>query len=230
MRILLVEDEREVAEFLKAHLKMESFVVDIAEDGERGAYLGKTNTYCLILLDACLPKKAGIDVLKELRAHGIVEPIIVLSATTEAEAKITFLNAGADDYVVKTAPFRELLARIRAVRRRPQVIKEEIFSVGNLTLDVKRHVVTRGERAIYLTQKEFILLAYLMKHSGTALSRCAILEHVWDLNADPFSNTIEAHILNLRKKIHEEGEEELIHTIPKVGYKIAALRAASASY
>lgn len=221
MRILLIDDERDVTDFLQTQLKTESFVVDVATDGERGSSLGKMNDYDLIVLDNLLPKKSGLEVLCDIRGYGKRTPILVLSVTEDTITKVAFLNAGADDYVVKPCSFVELLARIRALLRRPSVIESDILIVGNLVVDVKKHLVKRGETEIYLTQKEFILLEYLLKNKGSVVSRTALLDHGWDMNADPFSNIIEAHILNLRKKVDRIGEKKLIETISGIGYRIS---------
>ncbi|MFA5750604.1 MAG: response regulator transcription factor, partial [Candidatus Shapirobacteria bacterium] len=161
MRILIIDDEKEITDFLATHLRSESFAVDVASDGESGSYLGRTNDYALILLDVTLPKKSGLDVLKELRLQGKMMPVIVLSVTSETETKIDFLNAGADDYLVKPSSYFELLARIRALLRRPAIIKEDILTLDTLVVDVKKHEVTRSKKPIQLTQKEFMLLAFL---------------------------------------------------------------------
>ena len=219
MRILVIEDEKEINAFLKLSLESECFIVDVAEDGERGSFLARTNEYDVIILDNILPKKIGLDVCKEIRASGKTTPIIVLSVKSETTTKVDLLNAGADDYLIKPFSLDELLARIRALLRRPQQIEDEILEIDDLSLDTKRHTVKRATKEIYLTRKEFILLEYLMKNRSIVLSRGMILEHVWDMNADPFSNTIESHILSLRRKIDAKGKK-LIQTVPGRGYKI----------
>ncbi len=220
MRILLIEDEKGIVDFLKPSLEAEPFVVDIAIDGERGSYLGRTNDYDLIVLDNILPKKNGLEVCKEIRKAGKTLPILVLSVKTETITKIELLNAGADDYLSKPFSLEELRARIRALLRRPKQIESEILTINDLTLDMKRCAVRRGKKEIYLTRKEFMLLEYLIRNPGIVLSRGMIMEHVWDMNADPFSNTIESHILSLRRKINFPGKKKLIHTISGRGYKI----------
>lgn len=223
MRILIIEDEKEIINFLKLALKAECFAVDTAEDGERGSFLARTNDYDLIILDNVLPKKIGIEVCKEIRARGKTMPIIVLSVKSEATTKVDLLNAGADDYLIKPFSLDELLARIRALLRRPKNIESEILKLDDLTLDTKKHLVKRGQKEIYLTRKEFTLLEYFMKNLGIVLSRGMMMEHVWDMNADPFSNTIESHILSLRRKVDLKGKKKLIHTVPGRGYKIDLL-------
>ncbi len=220
MRILLVEDEPQIINFLKSSLEAELFAVDIAEDGEKGSYFARTNDYDLIVLDNILPKKTGLEVCKEIRASKKATPIIVLSVKAEPITKAQLLNAGADDYLSKPFSLEELIARIRALLRRPQHIDSEILTIDDLVLDTKKCLVERGNKEIYLTRKEFMLLEYLLKNKGIVLSRGMIMEHVWDMSMDPFSNTIESHILSLRHKIDLPGKKKLIHTIPGRGYEI----------
>lgn len=219
MRILIVEDEPKISAAIKHALEAEFFAVDIAADGEQGAWLGRTNEYDCIMLDNLLPKKTGQEVCVELRAHAITTPILMLSVKSETTTKVDMLNAGADDYMTKPFSNDELIARIRALLRRPKKSTEELLTVGAITLNNKRHVITKDEVEIYLTKKEFMLLEYLMQNKGEVLSRGMIMEHVWDMNADPFSNTIESHIRSLRKKL-DNGSHEWIQTIPGRGYKL----------
>ncbi|MDP2598789.1 MAG: response regulator transcription factor [Candidatus Liptonbacteria bacterium] len=220
MRILLIEDERGVIDFLKPGLEAEPFVIDVAEDGERGSYLARTNEYDAIILDNILPKKNGLMVCKEIRGAKKDMPILVLSVKSETVTKIEFLNAGADDYLIKPFSLEELRARIRALLRRPKEIQSEILALDDLVIDTRRCLVRRGKRDVHLTRKEFMLLEYLLKHKGVVLSRGMIMEHVWDMSVDPFSNTIESHILSLRKKIDFSGKRKLIRTVSGRGYKI----------
>ncbi len=220
MKILVIEDEPGIINFLKAGLESEYFVVDVAEDGEKGSYLARTNEYDAIILDNMLPEKSGAEVCEEIRRDGKTTPIIMLSARAEMSTKVELLNKGADDYLTKPFSLEELIARIRALLRRPAAISSDILEVGDLVMDTKQHLTRRGGREIYLTKKEFMLLELLMRRKGAVVSRGAIMEHVWDMNADPFSNTLESHILNLRKKISTKGKSPLIQTVPGVGYKI----------
>ena len=220
MRLLIVEDEKEIQNILKKGLKAECFAVDTADDGKEGLELALINEYDIIILDNVLPFKQGIDVCKELRTAGKTTPIIMLSVKSETTTKVELLNAGADDYLTKPFSLEELLARIRALLRRPKDIKGDVLKTDNLVLDTKRHSVKRGKEDIYLTRKEFMLLEYLLRNKNIVLSRGMILEHVWDMNADPFSNTIESHILSLRKKIDFKNMDKLIQTISGRGYKI----------
>ncbi len=220
MRVLVVEDESAISQFLKTSLEAESFAVDVAEDGEKGSSLARTNEYDLMILDNVLPKKFGLQVCREVRESGKSLPILMLSVKAETDMKVQLLNAGADDYLLKPFSFAELLARIKALLRRPKQMEGEILYADDLALDTKKHKVIKGEREIHLTRKEFTLLEYLLRNKGTALSRGMIMEHVWDMAVDPFSNTIESHILSLRKKLDCKTRESLIQTISGVGYKI----------
>ena len=223
MRVLVVEDEEGIARFLKAGLESEYFAVDVAEDGERGSYLERTNDYDIIILDNMLPGKNGAEVCDDIRKSGRNTPIIMLSARAEMSIKVELLNKGADDYLTKPFSLEELLARIRALLRRPAHVAPDLLEIEDLVLDTKKHLVTRKGKEIYLTRKEFMLLEYLLRNKGTAVSRGMILEHVWDINVDPFSNTVESHILNIRKKVNDKGRKNLIHTLPGIGYKISAI-------
>lgn len=220
MRILIVEDDPKINSFLKGALESEYFVVDSAVDGEEGISFARTNVYDVIILDSMLPKWGGIDVCLVLREEGNTTPIIGLSVRSETVNKVQFLNAGADDYLTKPFSFEELIARVRALLRRPQVLQTEVLEIEDVALNARRHVVTKNGAEVYLTRKEFLLLEYLMQNKGTVLTRGMILEHVWDMNADPFSNTIETHIMSLRKKIDPKGQSRLIQTVSGVGYKI----------
>lgn len=220
MRILVVEDEKKISEFLKTSLQAEYYVVDVVVDGEEGSFVARSNDYDLVILDNILPKKTGLQVCQEIRESGKTMPILILSVKSDTSEKVSFLNAGADDYLIKPFSLEELLARVKALLRRPQEIEEEVFEVEDLVLDTRRHTVTRGGKDVYLTRKEFMLLSYLLRNRGVVLSRGMIMEHVWDMNADPFSNTIESHVLSLRKKIDSHVVKKLIHTVPGRGYKL----------
>lgn len=222
MRILVIEDEQEIRDFLKRSLEEECFVVDAAEDGARGLFLAQTNDYDLIVLDNVLPKKSGLEVCQALRAEGRSTPVIIVSVKNETVTKVDLLNAGADDYLTKPFSLQELLARIRALLRRPQGVTSEVLTIADITLDTKRHVLHHANQEVYLTRKEFMLLEYLMRNPGIVLSRAMIMEHVWDMNADPFSNTIESHILSLRRKLDQPHPHKLIQTVPGRGYKISS--------
>lgn len=222
MKILVVEDEAKIASFLKQSLEAEYFVVDVAEDGEKGSYLARTSSYDLMILDNMLPKKTGLDVCREIREAGISTPILVLSVQGESTQKVDLLDAGADDYLTKPFSLAELLARIRVLLRRPRALEGEVLSIEDIALDSKAYTVKKSGKPVHLTRKEFMLLQYLLRNQGSVLSRGMILEHVWDMSTDIFSNTIESHILSLRKKIGDTGKTRLIQTVSGRGYKIEA--------
>jgi len=219
MNLLIVDDDKEIVNFLKPSLKAEGFVVDTADNGEDGLYKSQINNYDLIILDNILPKKTGLQICSELRKEEKCVPILILSARSETETKTDFLNSGADDYVVKPFAFAELLARIKALLRRPKNIEHNIFKVNDLVLDTEGHTVILGGKELHLTMKEFSLLEYFMKNKDRVLSRGEILEHVWGSDADIFTNTIEMHVANLRRKIGQNHKKEFICTIPGMGYK-----------
>jgi len=221
MRILIIEDNREIRENLKFGLEAESFAVDVAEDGEKGSYIARTNDYDLIILDNKLPKKTGPEVCEDIRRIGKSTPIILLSVESEISEKVRLLRAGADDYMTKPFSFKELLARIRAILRRPNVSIPEKLELGDISINSITQEVKKGAKNLYLTRKEYSLLELLIRHHDEVVSRGAIMEHVWDMDGNPFSNTIETHVFNLRKKI-EVGKHRLIWNVPGRGYKITA--------
>ena len=223
MRILVIEDDKDIGEFLEASLKSELYSVDLANDGETGSFMARTNEYDLIILDYALPKKDGKEVCKEIREAGKSVPIIMLTVQSELPDKIEMLNLGADDYMTKPFSFDELLARSRAVMRRPKQIQSDILQLDDLKVDSIRYRVYRGEKEVVLTRKEFQLLEYLLRNRENVVSRGMIMEHVWDKHGDIFSNTIETHILNLRKKIEDAGKRRLIHTVPGRGYRVGLI-------
>jgi DNA-binding response OmpR family regulator len=220
MKILIVEDEKEILDYLKKGLSSQAFVVDTAQDGEQGLYLAQKGNYDLMVLDNMMPKKSGIEVCESLRAEGNNIPIIILSVKADTDMKVKMLNAGADDYLTKPFSLEELLARIKALLRRPKKLVGDILNIDNLSLDLKKRKAERGGKDIYLRKKEFLLLEYFLKNPGTVLSRSMIMDHVWDTNVDIFSNTVEAHIRSIRKKIEFKGQKKLIHNISGWGYKI----------
>lgn len=220
MKILFIEDDTSIRNVLRISFESEGHVVDEAEDGDRGSYLARTNEYDLILLDNNLPKKGGKQVCLEIRNANIHTPIMLLSAKSEVTEKVALFELGADDYVTKPFSYEELTARINALIRRPKQIETSVHKVKDLYLNSDTCEVTKSDKRIYLTRKEFSLLELLMKNRDKVISRGSIMDHVWDLNMDPFSNTLETHIMNIRKKIGDTKENRIIQNVPGRGYKI----------
>lgn len=218
MKLLVVEDDPDISDFIKEGFAAEGFAVDTAQNGEQGSYLARTTAYDAIILDFSLPHKNGLEVCEEIRTGGSSVPIIFLSVLNDTQKKILALSKGADDYLTKPFFFEELRERIRALLRRPHKLENRILSVGDLSLDMEKRIVERDGKIIYLTRKEYNLLEYLMRNSEIAVSRSMILEHVWNADSDPLSNTVEAHILRLRKKINSGHNHEFIKNIPGRGY------------
>jgi heavy metal response regulator len=218
MRILIVEDEKKVAAFIKKGLEEETYAVDIASDGEEGLHLGEQNPYDLIILDLMLPKINGLEILSLLRAKKIETPILLLTAKDSVEDKVEGLNQGADDYLTKPFAFSELLARIRVLLRRGKTETKTTLEIADLTLDLVSHKVSRGNEEIELTGKEYSLLEYFMRNQEKVLTRTMIAEHVWDYNFDTFTNVIDVYVNHLRKKIDKNFPAKLLHTLRGVGY------------
>lgn len=220
MRILIIDDDTSLLASLRLSLESESYAVDTCSDGESGSYFARTNEYDVIILDIVLPKKTGHIVCADVRKAGRHTPIIGLTVLGSSGDAVRFLECGGDDYMAKPFSFDELRARIRCLMRRPRTMVEDVLEIDTLRLDAQRHIVSRNETFIYLTRKEFALLEFLMRHKQKIVSRGMIMEHVWNIDSDPFSNTIEAHILNLRRKIEQPNQPKLIHNIPGRGYTI----------
>lgn len=218
MRLLVVEDEKKVASFIKKGLEEEHYAVDIAEDGEMGLYMAETNDYDLIVLDLMIPKIDGWELLRRIRANRNNVPILILTARDSVEDRVRGLNGGCDDYLTKPFAFAELLARIRALLRREKLEKEPLLKVGDLTLSLVTHKVVRKGKEIELTSKEYALLEYFMRNPDRILTRAMIAEHVWDYHFDSMTNVIDVYVNYLRKKIDKDFEPKLIHTIRGVGY------------
>src|SRR3989344_3825149 len=223
MKVLIVEDDPDMAKVLKAGLEAGSHTVDVAPDGADGSFLARSFDYDLILLDYSLPKKNGMAVLKELRSANKGTPVIFLSVTDDPYIKVEALNSGADDYVIKPVSFEELNARILAVSRRGKNLKGNILHVDDLAMNQETCEVKRNGEVILLTNKEYSLLEYFMRNPNQVLTRPLIMEHVWSADQDPFSNTVEAHIRNLRMKINTENNKKLIITVPGRGYILRGL-------
>lgn len=218
MRILVVEDDRKLVEVLRQGLKENGFAVDTAADGNQGLELALATSYDAIILDLMLPGISGIDLLKELRARHGVAPVLILSARSAVEDRIRGLDLGADDYLAKPFSFQELLARLRAITRRPAVEPKNTLAAGDLELDVARREVRRAGRPIELTAKEFSLLELLLRKKGVVVTRGMILDRVWDLDYDGGSNLVEVYINYLRRKVDQDFEPKLIQTVRGSGY------------
>jgi DNA-binding response OmpR family regulator len=220
MRILVVEDEKRLAEFIKNGLEEQKYSVDAAFDGESAEFLAMTNDYDLIILDILLPKKNGWEVCESLRNAGIEIPIIMLSALGDVSDRIKGLEKGADDYLTKPFVIAELLARVNALLRRAHKITQPVIKIHDLELDTTTRKVKRAGKNIQLTNKEFALLEYLIMNKNRVVTRTMISEHVWDIHFDAGSNVIDVIINFLRKKIDVEVGAKLIHTIRGSGYML----------
>lgn len=218
MRLLVVEDDAKLGGLLRQGLKEEGFAVDLATNGSEGLSLATATDYDAILLDLMLPGVDGLHVLSQLRQRGRAVPVLVLSVRSALEDRITGLDAGADDYLAKPFDFQELLARLRAITRRPQVAPQVLLTAADLELDAARHVVKRAGQPIDLTAKEFALLEYLLRNRDRVVTRRMVLEHVWDLDYDGGSNLVEVYVTYLRRKVDQQFEPKLIHTVRGVGY------------
>ena len=220
MRILVIEDEQKVADFIKRGLKEEGYSVDVACDGEEGYFLAKDNEYDVIILDLMLPKMDGITLCKKLRAEKITTPILMLTAKDSVKDKVIGLDSGANDYLTKPFSFEELLARIRVLLRKDRTATPTKLQIGDLILDLLTHKVSRAGKEISLTNKEYALLEYLMRNASSIITRTMISEHVWDINFDTFTNVIDVYVNYLRNKIDKGYKKKLIHTIRGRGYMI----------
>ncbi|MDE3056604.1 MAG: response regulator transcription factor [Bacteroidota bacterium] len=216
MKILVVEDEKKVAAFIKKGLEQELYAVDVAHDGEEGTRRALSQQYDLLILDILMPKKDGLALLQELRANNISSPVLMITAKGAVEDKVKGLDTGADDYLVKPFAFAELLARVRSLLRRSD--SSTHLSCGDLTLDLVSHKAKRGDCIIDLTAKEFMLLEYFMRNKDKELSRTTIAEHIWHYNFDTGTNIIDVFVNHLRAKIDGVSGKRLIHTVRGVGY------------
>jgi heavy metal response regulator len=222
MRLLVIEDEKKVARFIKKGLEEEGYAVDLAFDGEEGLVMLLDQVHDLILLDIALPKIDGLQVLKKLRERKVRIPVLLLTVRATLEDKVLGLDSGADDYLTKPFAFQELLARIRALLRRKGEVRDPLLRVEDLVLDPARRLVTRGGEKIDLTSKEFALLEYLMRNAGRVVSRAMISEHVWNYDFDTETNVIDVYINYLRRKIDFGRDEKLIRTVRGSGYVLKA--------
>lgn len=221
MKVLIVEDEEKIANSLKHGLTQEAYAVDVVKDGKEGYEMASYEDYDVIILDLMLPNMDGIAICEKLRKEKITTPILILSARNETEDKIKGLDVGADDYLSKPFSFEELLARVRALARRPRSAIGTVLEVEDLTLNTITSEVKRGEKVLTLSGKEFALLEYLMRHKGTIVKKDQIISHVWDYDSDVLPNSVEVYITHLRNKIDKPfAGKNLITTVRGFGYKI----------
>lgn len=218
MKVLVIEDDPTVGQFVKRGLEEQRWTVDLVADGEEGEALARSQPYDLLILDLRLPGRGGQEVLRALRHRGIETPVLVLTAQDAVDAKVETLRAGADDYVTKPFAFEELLARAEALGRRPRAITSPRITVADLVVDLDAREVTRAGQRIELTPKEFLVLEYLARHAGRVLSRTLITEYAWGYHFDPGTNIVDVVITHLRKKIDAAHERKLITTVRGVGY------------
>ena len=220
MRIILIEDDKKIAAFIKKGLEEERYAVDVFHNGEDGAYWATVNDYDLIILDIMLPGKDGIEICNEIRHKNILTPILMLTAKTSVGDRVKGLDTGADDYLTKPFAFEELFARVRSLLRRNQAYKTKTLKIADLELDPASRKVSRAGKKIALTGKEYALLEYLMRNKGRVLTETMIIDHVWDMNFDPESNIVNVYIHHLREKVDRGFGKKLIHTIRSLGYTI----------
>ena len=220
MRLLVIEDERKIARVITESLKREKYAVDAAYDGEEGFNLADSQPYDLLIVDRMLPGLEGTEIVKKLRENGKNMPILFLTALSTTEDKTLGLDVGADDYLTKPFAIDELLARVRALLRRPPIQQPDILKIDDLKIDKQQQTVTRAGKTIDLTSKEYALLEYLMLHPNQILSKETLIDHVWDFDADILPNNVEAYIKNLRQKIDKPFKKQLIKTVRGFGYRI----------
>ena len=218
MRILVIEDDPTVGQYVKRGLEEHRWAVDLTTDGEEGERRASSEAYDLIVLDMRLPGKSGLDVLQSLRAKGFERPVLVLTAQDAVDAKVMTLRAGADDYVTKPFAFEELLARVEALARRPRSLASPVMQVGDLAIDQATREVRRAGELIELTPKEYTVLEYLARHAGRVMSRTLITEYAWGYHFDPGTNIVDVVINHLRKKVDARHARKLISTVRGVGY------------
>ena len=221
MRLLVVEDDREAASYLRKAFREAGHVCEVAADGEEGLALALDEQFDVFVIDRMLPKRDGLSLISEIRKRGVSTPVLILSALGQVDDRVTGLRAGGDDYLAKPYAFSELLARIESLARRvaPQSA-DTVYRVGDLELDRLSHTVTRAGKEIPLQPREFRLLEYLMRHAGHVVTRTMLLENVWDYHFDPQTNVIDVHVSRLRSKIDKGHDRQLLHTVRGTGYMI----------
>ncbi len=221
MRLLLIEDDRDAADYLRKAFREAGHVVDHAADGEEGLALALDGRYDVLVVDRMLPRRDGLSVVSELRKRGEATPVLILSALGQVDDRVVGLRAGGDDYLPKPYAFTELLARVEALSRRaaPQSA-DTLYKVGDLELDRLAHRVSRGGKDVPLQPREFRLLEYLMRHAGQVVTRTMLLENVWDYHFDPQTNVIDVHVSRLRSKIDKGFDVPLLHTVRGAGYMV----------
>ena len=222
MHVLVVEDEAQIADFISRGLSEQGYAVDVARDGEEAISWNEVAVFDAIVLDVMLPGPDGIEVCRTLRSKGLSTPILMLTARDSVEDRVTGLDSGADDYLVKPFAFVELLARLRALMRRESAVQGNVIRVGDLTLDTTTWEVSRNGLVIELTTKESRLIEYLMRHPNQVLTRTMISEHVWNYDFDNATNVIDVHIRNLRRKIDDPFPSKLIQTVRGAGYRVSS--------
>ncbi len=220
MKVLVIEDDRTVGQYVKRGLEEHRIHADLVDDGMEGLRLASGGLYDLLVLDLRLPGMTGLEVLRTLRDRDVTTPVLVLTAQDAVDFKVQALRMGADDYVTKPFAFEELLARVEALSRRPKELKLPVLRVADLELDTATREVRRGGGAIELTPKEYAVLEYLMRHAGRVLSRTLITEYAWDYHFDPGTNIVDVVINRLRKKVDSGHEHKVLHTVRGVGYVV----------
>jgi len=222
VKILVIEDDRTVGQYVKHGLEEQRFTADLIDEGLEGLRVASTGHYDVIVMDLRLPGMTGLEIVRTLRDRGITTPVLMLTAQDSVEFKVAGLRAGADDYVTKPFSFEELLARVEALSRRPREVAPPVLQLDDLALDVGAREVRRGGQLLDLTPKEYLVLEYLMRHPGRVMSRTLITEYAWDYHFDPGTNIVDVVINRLRKKVDAGASKKLIHTVRGVGYVVKA--------
>jgi DNA-binding response OmpR family regulator len=223
MRVLVIEDDVKVADFIRRGLEQENYAVDVACDGEEGVYHGSTHDYDVVILDLMLPRLPGMEVLRRIREKKPATRVLILTAKGAMEDRVKGLDSGADDYLVKPFAFAELTARVRALLRRG-IQEDTRLHIADLEMDTAMRRVTRGGEPVELKPKEFALLEFLLRNAGRPVTRTMIIEHVWDIHFDAVSNVVDVHINSLRNKVDRDFSSPLIHTVRGVGYVLTDKR------